>query len=222
MKRWQKILVWVVTIPVVLLAALTLYVRPFLQPTEGEAIPDYGQPQAALLVLDIQLDFTGPEGWFSEEQSSRLVTNTNRAIGQAGTLGMPVIYVQNVIDNPLMRFLSGGINAPGAPGTAFDPRVIQAPGATVFSKGQSDAFSNRLLEEYLQSQQVNTIYLCGLDGAACVFATARAAKNRGYRVLMLQDAIVSMRKDTEELRELWQGAELEISSGLTTQTPDQH
>ncbi len=212
MKRWQKVLVWIVTIPVVILAAITLYVRPYIRPTEGPAIADYDEPKAALIVMDIQLDFTGPEGWFAPDVSADLIAGTNRAIGWASRHGLPVVYVQNVIEDPLMRFLSGGINAAGAPGTAFDPRVMQMPGVPVFSKGQSDAFGNKLLDEYLRSQEVDRIYLCGLDGAQCVYATARGAKNRGYQVCMVEDAIVAMRHDAQELRDIWHKAGLSIAS----------
>jgi hypothetical protein len=62
-----------------------------------------------------------------------------------------------------------------------------------FSKPQGDSFANPKLNEFLTGQRVNELYLAGLDPEFCIYATARGALNRGYKVNVITDAILSWR-----------------------------
>jgi Amidases related to nicotinamidase len=56
-----------------------------------------------------------------------------------------------------------------------------------------DSFYNPKLDEFLTEQRVNELYLAGLDPEFCVYSTARGALNRGYKVNVITDAILSWR-----------------------------
>jgi nicotinamidase-related amidase len=58
-----------------------------------------------------------------------------------------------------------------------------------FSKWKGDAFSNNDLNQFLIDNQVNELYLTGIDGLQCVYFTMQGAVNRGYRVYGIREAI---------------------------------
>lgn len=62
-----------------------------------------------------------------------------------------------------------------------------------FTKRISDAFSNPLLDELLIRNQVNELFLTGLDAAYCVHTTAQGGLNRGYKVTVVRDAILTQK-----------------------------
>lgn len=52
-----------------------------------------------------------------------------------------------------------------------------------------DAFTNKKLGEFLREQQVNELYLVGLDAAGCVFYTAKGGIEEEYNVNIITDSI---------------------------------
>ena len=60
-----------------------------------------------------------------------------------------------------------------------------------FEKNRTDSFSNRQFEQLLIDRQVGELYLVGVDAAYCVYYTARGALNRGYKVTVVTDAVMS-------------------------------
>lgn len=61
------------------------------------------------------------------------------------------------------------------------------------------AFSNPNLNKLLKANHIKEIYVTGLDGASCVYDTATDAKELGYDVKVVQDAIISWRVVGSEL-----------------------
>jgi len=169
-----------------------------------------------VLVVDIQEDYTGPKAAKPYRDADRIITATNTLLARAEEKGLVVVYIENVIENPVFRLLAGGMNAPGAPGTAVDSRILRVPGARTFSKGRSDSFSNPELEAWLAQNQVEQLYLVGLDGAYCVNATARGALNRGYKVTLVTDGIATETSSTlEELSAKWRKAGATVATTAT-------
>ena len=192
MKRWKKVVLWSVGIPAgALIGFLTLLflVAPASGPTKGPKIEIYTSPRTALLVIDLQEDYTGPEAKQYYRDADKIISVTNELIVEAQSKGTLVVFIENTFANPIFRVIVGGLNAPGAPGTEMDRRLIRIPGTRTFVKQTSDAFSTPELEIFLRNNQVNHVLVAGLDGVACVDATARGALNRGYEVTMIPKAI---------------------------------
>lgn len=61
----------------------------------------------------------------------------------------------------------------------------------VFVKSVGDSFSNAELEGFLLANDVDMLYLVGADATACVCSTAQGGLNRGYKVFVVEDAIVT-------------------------------
>jgi len=186
-----KILLAVLGVLVLAGAALALLLRSFLVPTRGEPIPAYAHPSRVLLVVDIQEDYTGPEARKPYRDGARILGASNRLLAQAEAQGMPVAYVENVVDNPLIRRLVGNVNAPGQPGTAMDRRLKRLAGAPTFTKNRPDAFSNLALDAFLRERQVSEVVIVGLDAAYCINATIHGALNRGYGVTVIPEGIAT-------------------------------
>lgn len=195
MSNSKKILLAVLVITACAVGFLISQIVIISQPTEGENIAPYAQPRQAVLVIDIQEDFTGATAKppFPYRDSEKLIAAVNTITEAASARGVAVAYIRQELDGFTGRLLSdlfaGGTVIKGNPGTEIDRRVKVVSG-DVFPKSRSDAFSNPELEGFLITRQVNELYLVGLDAAGCVHITARGALNRGYAVNVVTDAIV--------------------------------
>jgi nicotinamidase/pyrazinamidase len=147
---------------------------------------------AALLVLDLQVDFVDPAGRLpiSRDQISPVLAAANRAIAAANG-HLAVAYIGNEYgfwDIPGNWFRRGAAMQSSF-GSALDPLVTRIAGAPYFAKHRGDAFSNDALERFLVSNDIERVVLAGVYADACIYCTARSAINRGYRVTVLADAV---------------------------------
>jgi nicotinamidase/pyrazinamidase len=170
-------------------------------PTRGTPIDRCENPKKAVLVIDVQEDFTTmmSRRAFRPEVVRQMITTINRVTEQARSYGMPVVYIRQEFDNWLTILLSrigmGGLGIKGRAGTRLDPRVLIVADAADFTKRKGDAFSNPELDAYLRDRHVDGLYLMGLDGVACVNRTAQGALNRSYRVNFIMDGIITQHED---------------------------
>lgn len=214
MKKWKKITLWTFGTFMLVVLALSALVFRSMRPTTGPRIGDYPSPRTALLVVDIQEDYTGPQARMRFRDGDRIVAVSNELLAQAEARGVVVVFVENVIDNPILSVLTRGINAPGSPGTEMDRRLAKVPGTRTFSKRRSDAFSNPELDAFLRERQVNRVVLVGLDAAHCVNATAQGALNRGYGVTLFLDGLATeSSKSIDELARGWRAKGAEVRTG---------
>jgi nicotinamidase-related amidase len=168
------------------------------QATQGARIAEYQNPQKALLVIDVQEDTTGTTAppLSPYKGKAEYIARLNNAIEAANSKNILIVYVKQEFDGLWGKTLSWavfcGSNIKGNPGTKVDKRIAMLSNYK-FSKSQGDSFANPKLNEFLTEQQVNELYLVGLDPEFCIYATARGALNRGYKVNVVTDAILSWR-----------------------------
>jgi len=149
----------------------------------------------ALLVIDIQEDYTGEtaKAPFPYKNSERLIKTVNRVVEKAVEKEFIVIYVRQEFEGVLGRIVSKifghGTAVKGNPGTEIDNRV-KIVSDHCFTKQMPDAFSNPDFEAFMKEQQIDELFLVGLDAAGCVYFTAKGALKRGYKVSIIQDGIV--------------------------------
>jgi len=164
--------------------------------TTGKPIDRAGRPNTALLVIDVQEDFTrnSPKP-FSEDARSRGIARINEEIEAARAAGYDVILIKQVFRHwpaiLAMKLLMGGIGTPGRKGLAFD-KDLKASDAPVFEKPIGDAFFNPELDAYLAGNNVGHLRLTGLDACQCVQFTAKGALNRGYCVEIIEPATMTV------------------------------
>ena len=162
--------------------------------TQGERIGNYAKPHKALLVLDIQKDFTGDAARMPVEtaQAARMIANVNSLIHYFDDNGEPVIYIRNVFPKKdfIANLFRNNAAVENSPGIEFDTRLFMA-NDHIFDKSEPDAFSNAGLERYLIENNVSELFITGVFADQCVFWTSKGAMNRGYEVNYIKDAVAS-------------------------------
>jgi len=84
------------------------------------------------------------------------------------------------------------------------------PSEPVIDKPGRGAFTNTELDAALKSRGIRNLVVCGVTADACVSSTAREASDRGYDVLVVEDAVESV---NDELKE-WSLEAIRIEGGL--------
>ncbi|WP_057463347.1 cysteine hydrolase [Pseudovibrio sp. POLY-S9] len=166
-------------------------------PTQGDVIDKASRSQSALLVLDVQEDFTKDtkaRQWpaaFVEERIARI----NALAADAQTRGEPVITTRLIYEGGYTNFLIGllgeGLGTKGSDGLELDKRLGFQPDMDLV-KSVGDAFASEELEAFLKTHGVGRLRIAGLDGCYCVKSTALGALGRGYAVELAEDAVLSI------------------------------
>ncbi len=171
------------------LVAAAMMFRSMYVATSGRKIESYPNPRKALVVLDIQEGYTGTNARqpVTAPPATGMIATVNRLIDLATESGMEVAYIRQVFSNNLFVRLHGGRRT----GKVMIDRRIRVVNNNDFEKNRTDAFSNRQFEQLLIDRRVDELYLTGVDAAYCVYFTALGALNRGYRVVVVMDAVAS-------------------------------
>lgn len=195
------LIIALVGIPIIFTSLVFLAIAKAKRPTQGKIIQNYINPQKALLVVDIQEDYTGSTAIdpFPYKHSDKLISTINSVIEAASESNLVVAYIaQELPDNFIYRAISKGRSIKGHPGTAFDAR-LHVVNKNYFSKQMSDSFSNPELESFLINNNVNEIFITGLDAEKCVYNTAKGALNRGCKVTIISDGVAGLCEDINKV-----------------------
>ncbi len=206
------LLIFLSIIALLVLTAALMMFRSMYVATRGRKIASYPNPQKALVVLDIQEGYSGTDSRRPDTAppAAGMIATVNRLIDLAAESGMEVAYIRQVFSNNLFVRLHGGRRAE----KVLVDRRIKIINSNDFEKNRTDAFSNRQFEQLLLDRQVDTLYLTGVDAAYCVYYTALGALNRGYRVVVVTDAVAS-RNNMADIMERYR------RKGIETITSDQ-
>lgn len=194
MKTVKKVLIGVGVVVLLIVGILGYAVLSMLAPTKGTPIEQYEKPQKAVLVIDVQEDYTGTTARRRYEGAEQLITTINTVMNHAMKQSQIPVYVRQEFEGALGTLYSsvvgGGTALKGTPGAQIDARV-EILAENEFTKPKGDAFSNPELDTFLRAERVNELYIMGLDGIFCVDKTVNGALNRGYRVTVITDAVVT-------------------------------
>lgn len=166
-------------------------------PTRGPRINRAGRPGRALLLIDLQEDFTQPANLrfaWPEDRREAVFAAIRDLAADATARNLPVLTIRQVTEGfssrLVMLLLAGGAGSPGRPGLRLDSRLGVTATAD-FTKPAGDAFSNPALADWLDRHHIGELLVAGLDGVACVHRTIRGARRRGYAVTVLTDAVLT-------------------------------
>ncbi|KZM51551.1 cysteine hydrolase [Labrenzia sp. OB1] len=179
-----------------LLFCIGYCLRKLGTPTKGADIDSQARPNRALVVIDIQEDFTRNSGrnGFDPALRDAALAEVHREIEAARAEGHEVVFVKNIFrDWPViaaMKLTAGGIGTPGREGLKLD-HTLDVGDAPVFEKSIGDTFSCADFEAWLDKKRVGRLILIGLDTCHCVQLTAKGALARGYRVEIREAATLS-------------------------------
>jgi nicotinamidase-related amidase/uncharacterized DUF497 family protein len=133
-----------------------------------------------LLVIDVQAGLDDPRyGERSDHQCEEKIVALLNAFRNASH---PVIYTRHFSLRPGSRL------APDNPGSEIKAEVAPSAGERVFTKTTNSAFKNAEFCAALAASGTRELVLAGIATDACVTATAREAKDLGYRVTVVSDA----------------------------------
>ena len=83
----------------------------------------------------------------------------------------------------------------GTPSWQFEDRVAPLPGELVLNKTSSGPLASTKLDQILHNMGINSLVVCGLTTAVCVTQTARETADRGFRVIVVEDACTEMSEE---------------------------
>lgn len=184
------IVVVILTATIALLISRVLYLT---QPTKGTPLEANLPPVSALLVIDLQQDTIANPAYQNTDQ---LLKKIQQELATAKDAGIEIIYIKQVFKaNPLDFILSTGKYQKNQKGSELIADLYETP-SKVFTKSRNDAFSAKEFTDYLEDRQITDLVIVGADISACISATSLGARNRGYSVQLVTDAIFSTNEKT--------------------------
>jgi nicotinamidase/pyrazinamidase len=157
------------------------------------------QPGDVLLVTDIQNDFL-PGGSLAVAGGDEVVPLLNRYIAAFQAQGLPVYATRDWHPPGHCSFHAQGGPWPihcvaGTHGAAFAATLVLPPDTTVISKATLQdqeaysSFQGTDLASRLRAAGIRRLFIGGLTTDYCVLNTVRDARQLGYEVFVLADAI---------------------------------
>jgi nicotinamidase/pyrazinamidase len=154
---------------------------------------------SVLLVTDIQNDFC-PGGALAVPEGDRIIPLVNAYVASFHKRGLPIVASRDWHPPGHCSFTEQGGPWPvhcvqGSWGAEFHTDLNLPPGSLVISKATDpnreaySAFEGTAMDKRLQELGAQTLYVTGLATDYCVKNTVLDGLKRGFRVVVLTDAI---------------------------------
>lgn len=144
-------------------------------------------PDNALILIDIQVGFEN--SIWGERNNPDAEDRARDLLIQWRLKRHPIVHIKHVSVEP-------GSPLAG-PGTAFKAEVAPTCGEMIFEKSVNSAFIGTELEDYLRSQNISEVTICGLTTPHCVSTTTRMAANLGFKVTLVEDACAAFTSNAD-------------------------
>lgn len=157
--------------------------------------------KTALVMIDLQHGIVSravaPHSGAQVVEKAKVLADALRA--QGGT----VVWVHVLLNELLALPADNSMHKPGTPpapaiASELVPEIGQQDGDVVIAKRQWGAFHGTNLEQQLRRRGIDTIVLGGIATNFGVESTARAAFDRGYELVFVEDAMSSMAADAHQ------------------------
>ena len=144
----------------------------------------------ALIVVDMQNDFVKPGGALVVETAAATIPAIQRLLALARAKGMKVFFTQDTHEEGDIEFPIWGPHVlRGTWGWQIVDELAPRPGERVIEKLRYDGFFGTPLDHELRLAGIQSVIVCGTVANICVLHTAGSAALRGYRVVLLINAI---------------------------------
>lgn len=137
--------------------------------------------KTALVLVDIQNDYFDGGTWTLPNMNAA-TANAARVLDHARAQKLDVIHIQHQA-------------AQGAPflvadtwGGEINGAVTPTGDEAVITKARPNSFHNTTLHQHLQALEVTNLRLVGAMSQMCIDATARAGRDLGYTIEVVEDA----------------------------------
>ncbi|QTQ12989.1 cysteine hydrolase [Treponema parvum] len=166
-------------------------------------------PKTAVLVIDMQKDFTIPDGKFyyaetTGEMMKTFISKLNK-MRDMGAL-IIIVYTMHPINekevNPeLTRMFKDGKKASlveGSMGSKLDDRIVLHKQDVLFRKYAPSAFFKTNLDQILEEKGVENVLICGVKTNVCCRATATDSYSYKFKTFMISDMLSTNTKEINE------------------------
>jgi len=188
-----KIALLIASILLLITLALFLPYKWITIVSNGDAIPNYDNPQTALLVIDVQRNLTSKNGtWILNlSQTDEMIKEINYAIEESTKKDIIVIYISNELKKySTINLFTNRAMEEHTDGAKIDERIMIVNN-NHFIKSRMDAFTNEDFETFLKKHNINHLIITGMDAEDCVDKTIKGALNRNYQVTVISNAIAT-------------------------------
>jgi len=138
--------------------------------------------KTALLVIDIQKDYF-PGGKYPLVNPLEAAQKAYMILQCFRESGNPHVHIQHISLEPDATFFISGDR-----GTDIHDSAAHFEGEPIVYKHEPNSFLNTNLLELLQSWDIERVVITGMMTHMCVDATARAASDLGFQVIVAEDA----------------------------------
>jgi nicotinamidase-related amidase len=125
----------------------------------------------ALLIIDIQ-DFYFPGGKSALVEPEKAAANAALLLDNFRKEKLTVIHVRHISE----------------PGGKINDIVKPLPSEKVVSKNAVNCFVGTDLLDFLKTNKIDTLVICGMQTHMCVEAATRAASDYGFKCILIHDA----------------------------------
>jgi nicotinamidase-related amidase len=152
----------------------------------------------AILVIDMLNDFI--TGKLKCERAKKIIPRIKRLMEEARKKGVPIIYCNDAhlpVDSELRKWGPHAIK--GTEGAQVIPELKPTEKDFIIEKRTYSGFFETGLDMLLRELNVNTVCITGIHTHICDKHTAADAFFRGYRIIVVEDAVEALtEKDHEE------------------------
>lgn len=125
----------------------------------------------ALLIIDIQ-DFYFPGGKSALVEPEKAAANAALLLADFRNKNLMVIHVRHNSE----------------PGGKINDLVKPLPSEKIFSKNEINCFVGTNLHDFLKTNRIDSLVICGMQTHMCVEAATRAASDYGFKCTLVHDA----------------------------------
>ena len=143
----------------------------------------------ALVLIDIQNDYF-ENGTMKLVGSDKASDNARLILDKFRADSLPIIHIQHIATSATATFF-----LPNTAGAEIHEKVKPLGQEKVIVKHFPNSFKETELHDYLKSENITHLVICGMMTHMCIDATARAAKDLGYNIVLIGDACAT--KDLE-------------------------
>jgi nicotinamidase-related amidase len=159
--------------------------------------------KTALIIIDIQNDYF--DGGTMPLVGSEIASNNARLIlSSFRAAGLPIIHIQHIATRQTATFF-----LPDTKGAEIHDNVKPFEKEKIIVKHFPNSFRETELLEYLKGENITDLVICGMMTHMCVDATARAAKDFGFNIILIGDACAT--KDQQINGEIVKAEEVQKS-----------
>jgi nicotinamidase-related amidase len=145
--------------------------------------------KTALIIIDIQNDYFDG-GAMPLTGSDKASNNARLILDRFREAGLPVIHIQHIATRQSATFF-----LPNTIGAEINDNLKPIGKEKIIVKHSPNSFRDTELLDYLKSENITDLVICGMMTHMCVDATARAAKDFGFNIILIGDACAT--KDQE-------------------------